>query len=366
MPQPLSTSVQRNVFEWRSAAWPVRWRDVFARDAPLVLEIGFGNGQFLVDQAVARPDRDHIGIELSWSGATRLFKRVRKANVENARALLINADVALRELFTTESLHEVFVNHPCPWPKARHIGRRLLQPEGLALLVDRMVPGARLTVVTDHAEYAEWLSDVLSSQDALASCHASIEVDSIPGRSPTKYQLKAMAQGIPIHYFEWKRERAPSGAFDGLFASPPATSPMLSITLRGSLEPSDLFREFTPQVLRETHDGVEVVVRLIAVYRRENSRDASAWMVEVLVQEDGLRQEFAVMTTERRDGRVLIKLSGLGRPHPTHGVKRAIFGIAAWLRERHPELEVEHENVGEAAMSPLDAEASDTAEAADE
>ncbi len=353
MPAPLSNSIERFVFDWRESAWPVAWNELFLRDAPLVLEIGFGNGQFLVDQALEHPDKNHVGIELSWSGATRLFKRVHSAGIENVRALLIDAEVALRELFTTEALDAVFVNHPCPWPKARHIGRRLLHPDCLALLADRLRADAPITIVTDHAEYATWLTDVLLSQSALVSRHPTVEVDAIEGRRPTKYEAKARAQGIPIHFFEWKKAAAPLGSFDGRFASLPATPDMTSILLRGPIDPSTLFADFVPHALRETHDGIEVSVRLVAVYKRENPKYSGSWMVEVLVQEDGLRQEFAVIATLKRDGGLLVKLSGLGRPHPTHGVRRALFGISEWLRARHPELTVAHENLGETAMTPL-------------
>ena len=78
MPRPLSRSLEDHVLDWRASSWPVAWPTVFGREAPLALEIGFGNGQFLVEQAAEHPERDHVGIELSWSGATRLFKRIDK------------------------------------------------------------------------------------------------------------------------------------------------------------------------------------------------------------------------------------------------------------------------------------------------
>lgn len=350
MSRPLSTALASFVLDWSAETWPLRWPRVFGREAPLVLEIGFGNGQFLADEARAHPERDHVGIELSWSAATRLFKRLEKYELENVRVLLMDAEAALANLFASQSLAEVFVNHPCPWPKARHVSRRILHPEMLVLLTDRMKTGAKLTAVSDHAEYAEWLAEHLQAQTALNSCHPSVEIASIPGRTPTKYERKAMAQGIPIHYFEWEKRAS-------VAAPPPpqicgdAPLEMPSLSLRGPYEASQLLAEFEPRVLHEEHRGVHVVVRLVGAYRPVTG---DAWLVEVLLKEDQLLQEFGLLVLPRGENEVLVKLSGMGRPHPTHGVKRAVWCLGRWLVERHPGLEVVHENLGAEATGDLD------------
>jgi len=338
----------------RELPWPVDWRRVFGREAPLALEIGFGNGQFLLEQALARPERDHLGIEVSWAGVTRLLRRLGKHDLGNVRGLLGDADPALRHLFRSESLAEVFLNHPCPWPKARHVGRRLLQPAGLRLLADRMRTGAKLTVVTDHAQYADWLAGVLAAQDVLVSCHDSPEAPSIrgiEGRGPTKYQLKAMAAGLPLHVFEWKKERPTAGPTP---ADLDPSTDMPSLILRGNRSSDgDLFDGFQPHVLRETHEGVEVTVRLAGAFVRAGGDRGGTWLVEVLVQEDALRQEFGVLVVERANRDLLVKLSNLGHPHPTHGVKRAVHGVGAWILRHHAGLELVHETLGQDATTEL-------------
>ena len=79
------------------------------------------------------------------------------------------------------------------------------------------------------------------------------------------------------------------------------------------------------------------------------------WLVEALVQEDRLRQEFGITVVARDGQELLVKLSGLGRPHPTHGVKRAVYAVGRWLRAAHPGLDVAHENLGPDASTPLEA-----------
>jgi tRNA (guanine-N7-)-methyltransferase len=340
MARPLSLSLQEYVIDWQREPWPVPWDAVFGRKAPLALEIGFGNGAFLAEQARERPERDHVGLELSWTSATHLFRRLARAELTNVRVLLGDAEALVRRLFGEASLCEVFVNHPCPWPKARHVARRLLDREFLACLADRMEPGARLTVVTDHAEYAGWLGEELGSQSALVSSHGSAEVATLPGRTPTKYQLKAMAQGISIHYFEWHKAAGPYEPREP--GSPPREVTMPTLTLEGEVAQGELFRDFRPALFRERHQGVEVVVKLEAVYRRS---DAPVWLLQTFVQEDRLRQQFGIEIVAR-GATLLLKPSVLGQPHPTHGVKRAVWCAAHWLRSRHGSLAIRHESLG--------------------
>ncbi len=347
MPRPLSLSLQEYVVDWQRTPWPIPWDAVFGRRAPLALEIGFGNGAFLSEQAALHPERDHVGIELSWTAATHLFRRLQRAALGNVRVLLGDAQALLERVLGPASLAEVFVNHPCPWPKARHVERRLLARDFLALLADRLEEGARLTVVTDHAAYAAWLADELVSQRELLSCHPTVEVGSLAGRSPTKYQLRAMARGIPIHYFEW-RKAAPSASSPSREALDPAAI-MPTLTLGGAFDARALFEGFEPRLFREVHEGVEVVVKLEAVYARVG---APVWLIEVLVQEDRLRQQFGIDVVARGEDALLIKLSDLGLPFPTHGVKRAIWFVGEYVRSRFPALSVRHENLGKAALPP--------------
>ncbi|HEX6885530.1 MAG TPA: tRNA (guanosine(46)-N7)-methyltransferase TrmB [Planctomycetota bacterium] len=342
MARPLSLALEAYLVDWQREPWPIDWERHFGRAAPLALEIGFGNGSFLEGEARAHPERDHVGIELSWTAATHLFRRLRRHELGNVRVLLGEAESLVRHAFAPDTLAEVFVNHPCPWPKARHHERRLLTHAFLGCLAERMQAGARLTVVTDHAEYAQWLGTELAAQPALASCHATVEVPALPGRAPTKYQLKAMAQGIPIHYFQWQKRGAPPDVPHAPSQPRPSELPMPTLSLRGARPESEPFGEFRPLAFREQVGGVEVVVKLEAVYRRT---DRPVWLVETLVIEGTLRQQFGIDVIARGPT-LLLKPSPLGQPYPTHGVKRAVWCVARWLAHRDPALTVEHDSLG--------------------
>ena len=120
---------------------------------------------------------------------------------------------------------------------------------------------------------------------------------------------------------------------------------MPTLTLSGAVASTELFRAFSPVLFRERHEGLEVVVKLQAVYQRI---DRAAWLVEALVHEGRLAQQFGIDVVAR-DATLLVKPSVLGQPYPTHGVKRAIWCVSQWLRSRYADLAVQHESLGLAA-----------------
>ena len=349
--RPLSTVLHEYLLPWEAQVWPIPWSGVFEREAPLVLEIGFGNGQFLLEQALAHPERNHVGIELSWSGATRLFKRLDKHGITNVRTLLVNAEVALARHFTSESLAEVFVNHPCPWHKARHEDRRLVRKEFLELISNRMQMGAPFLLVTDHDGYAAWATEALEGQKALVSRHATTEIDAIPGRTATKYEKKALDRGESIHYFQWIKESEPISVpiqpqHDSHLPDSDSDDPeaMPTVVLSGGPADDVLFTSHEPIVHQEDHEGVHTVVKLGPVYK-EMGRPV--WLVEALVQEDRLRQDFTIQAVRLQSGDLLVKFASAGRPHPTFGSKRAVWLVSQRLREQHADLKLVRQTVGE-------------------
>ena len=345
MGRPLSRQIDTHLLPWKDGPWPRNWPAVFGREAPLALEIGFGNGAFLADLAKERPERDHLGVELSWTSVTHLFRRLEAGGTRNVRAILGDARLALELLFEPGSLDAIYVNHPCPWPKARHEDRRLVDGRFLALAARRLRPDGELLIVTDHAEYAGWVHEAFDEQDFFVSRHPTTEIDHIPGRTPTKYENKATSQGISIHYFEWKKRSEPQ-------AAPPHPRPegdphMLSLTFRGAFDAAPAFDRFEPRLHREVREDVEVVVRLVGAYRKVGDGQGNPlWIIETLVKEDELHQEFAVAVVREREGEILVKLSSLGRALPTYGVKRALWEVGKMLQEQAPELELVHENLG--------------------
>ena len=153
--------------DWRRSIDEVRergWEGVFAPElAPplrLVVEIGFGRGEFLVAQAAARPDVAFVGVELSFKRVLKLARRMARGELRNARLVLGRGETVVDELLAPASVDEFWINFPDPWPKKRHAKNRLVQPPLVHALATRLVPGGVLHAATDDTAYAEHFSEV--------------------------------------------------------------------------------------------------------------------------------------------------------------------------------------------------------------
>ena len=132
----------------------------FGRRAPLVLEIGCGNGASTLAMAQDEPDIDVIAVEIYRRGLAQLLSAIEREQVGNIRLIRGNGIDVLEQLIAPGSLTGVRVFFPDPWPKARHHKRRFLQPATVDLIADRLLPGGVLHAATDHPGYAEHIAAV--------------------------------------------------------------------------------------------------------------------------------------------------------------------------------------------------------------
>jgi tRNA (guanine-N7-)-methyltransferase len=140
---------------------PLDWEALFGRQAPVTLEIGFGNGESLAQQAQEQPERNFVGIEVHRPGIGHLLTEIARRGLSNLRLLRADAVEVLTTGVSPGSLDTVQVFFPDPWPKARHHKRRLLQPAFLRQIHTALRPGGRLHLATDWADYAEFMQEVL-------------------------------------------------------------------------------------------------------------------------------------------------------------------------------------------------------------
>jgi|SRR2546427_1369275 len=140
---------------------------IFGRDAPRVLEIGFGMGDATAQIAAARPDTDFIGVEVHEAGVGALLRRIGEQGLSNLRIVQHDAVEVLRHMVAPASLAGVHIFFPDPWHKKRHHKRRLIQPPLVALLASRIAPGGYLHCATDWQPYAEQMLEVLSGEPLL-------------------------------------------------------------------------------------------------------------------------------------------------------------------------------------------------------
>jgi tRNA (guanine-N7-)-methyltransferase len=144
-------------------------RAAFGRDAPLVLEIGFGMGDATAAIAQARPDTDFLGVEVHPPGVGALLRHVGEQGLSNIRIVQHDAVEVLQHMIAPASLAGVHVFFPDPWHKKRHHKRRLIQPDFVHTLALRLACGGYLHCATDWQPYAEQMLEVLSGEPLLAN-----------------------------------------------------------------------------------------------------------------------------------------------------------------------------------------------------
>ncbi len=181
----------------------------FGRRAPVVLEIGCGTGTSTLAMAKAEPDIDVVAVEVYRRGLAQLLAAIDRASdtepVTNIRLIRGDGVDVLTHMFAPGTLTGVRVFFPDPWPKARHHKRRLLQPETVALIADRLRPGGVLHAATDHPGYAEHIATVGDAEPRLR--RIDVGTTGLPMstvRPVTKYERKALA-GPVVAELLWVR-----------------------------------------------------------------------------------------------------------------------------------------------------------------
>ena len=178
----------------------------FGRVAPRVLEIGFGNGETLVEQASDNPTMDFIGVEVHEPGIGHCLLHARAAGVSNLRLIRHDAIEVMRWQIPDESLSRVNVYFPDPWPKKRHHKRRLLQSEFLELAAQKVEAGGTLHVATDWKNYAEQVDTLFESLERFELSERRVHYGDEPlDRSTTKFERRGRELGHKI--WDWRLTR---------------------------------------------------------------------------------------------------------------------------------------------------------------
>ena len=187
---------------------PLDFGTVFGREAPVVLEIGFGNGETLVEQAAASPDKDFIGIEVHEPGVGHCLLKADEAGIENLRVIMHDAIEVLARQVPTGSLGRVNLYFPDPWPKKRHHKRRIVQDTFVDLLADLLADRGTLHIATDWANYAEHIDEVLSRSDRFTCLERREHGGEAPlDRPQTKFERRGLRKGHGI--VDWCFEKRP-------------------------------------------------------------------------------------------------------------------------------------------------------------
>jgi tRNA (guanine-N7-)-methyltransferase len=139
---------------------PIDWAGVFGRSAALIVDLGCGNGRFLLGSALAHPDWDHVGVDFLPLVLRYATRRANQRGLSNIRFAAVDGQQFVTRFLGDHSVREVHCYHPQPYYERHQIGRRLLAPKFLAELTRVLEPGGQFIVQTDNAPYWRYITNV--------------------------------------------------------------------------------------------------------------------------------------------------------------------------------------------------------------
>jgi tRNA (guanine-N7-)-methyltransferase len=290
---------------------------VFGRRAPLVLEIGFGNGTFFRDLAREHPDWNLLGVEIAAASITRGIGMIRREGLEHVRVFCGDGRFVVRDLIGRGQLYRGYLNFPDPWPKERHQHRRLLRVPFFRLLSTRLDPdGGEFWFTTDHEEYFHF-----ALEQARASGLFEIDTGTPPEAAlRTKYAQRWQQQRKTIHHAIF-RPRA---------VDPDPHEPRLEVVdvpharLSGGLDTVGAFE-------KQTHHEEHGTVVLLDCAR---TLDGQRLLFTALAEEADLRQDLLIEARRAGSGAIYVELLAFGRPATTALTRAAVARVADWLESQ--------------------------------
>ncbi len=173
--------------------------NLFGRTAPLHLEIGFGMGHALLELATTNPDKDYLGIEVHRPGVGRLLTEIEEKSITNIRLLKHDAVDALKDSLPDLCLDSAMLFFPDPWQKKRHHKRRIVQPEFIQLVHQRLKSGGLFHLATDWEEYAIWMMQLLTATVGFTNLAGANHFAPRPESRPvTKFERRGLQLGHKV------------------------------------------------------------------------------------------------------------------------------------------------------------------------
>jgi tRNA (guanine-N7-)-methyltransferase len=186
-------------------AAPLDLAALFGRHSPVILEIGFGNGDALAASAAALPRHDFLGVEVHRPGVGALLLKLAAADIPNVRVAIADVNDVLARL-APASLHGVHLFFPDPWPKKRHHKRRLMQPGFAVRLRDALTSGGYVHCATDWEDYAVQMREVLEATPGFGNTSGTGNYAERPAsRALTRFERRGQAEGRPVRDLVFRR-----------------------------------------------------------------------------------------------------------------------------------------------------------------
>jgi len=169
---------------------------IFGRSAPVILEIGFGNGESLAKTAEQNPDKDYIGIEVHKPGVGNLLAQLERRGITNVRVFYHDAIEVLEKCIPGQSLAGVHLFFPDPWHKRKHHKRRIVRPSFVHLIAQKLVSQGYFHAATDWQHYAQHILKILTAEEQFSNQSSSQDYCPRPEYRPlTKFEQRGIRLG---------------------------------------------------------------------------------------------------------------------------------------------------------------------------
>ncbi|MHA3772096.1 tRNA (guanosine(46)-N7)-methyltransferase TrmB [Verrucomicrobiota bacterium sgz303538] len=180
--------------------------EIFERSAPLEVDIGCGEGAFILARATAHPERNFLGIERLANRVSKVCRAAAREGLTNVRVLRLESAYSVKHVLPLGSISMAHVAFPDPWPKRHHQPRRLIQDEFLKDLRESLVQGGELRLKTDDLPYFQWMEKVISR----AQGWERVDWPEDPDYPVTNFERKFLDQGLPIYRARLLRQEMPA------------------------------------------------------------------------------------------------------------------------------------------------------------
>ncbi len=290
------------VLDYKRVRKPLPWRD-------LLVEIGFGRGEFLLRLAEENPHRKVLGFEVSGVSVEKLLRRLRDRNPGNVFCVRIDAYWGFSLLLEDCSVERIYMNYPDPWFKKRHVKRRLTRMENLYLFARKLKGKGEIRIRTDHPPFIDYTIEEAEKLGCF-----SWEVRKLRVQEPlTKYEERWLRMGREIRELILRKEKEPRGLEVKTLKE---VAVLFPVEVKG--------REPRPELICNQEFSLPegVHLRFFDAYSREGSL-----LIEVLLSEKGFVQKFFV-SVRRKGDRYVVDVSPFSQVLRTEGVQRAVRFVA--------------------------------------
>ena len=170
-------------------SFPIAKEDIFCNKNPLVLEIGFGEGEFLINAARCDGSRNYLGLEIKRGRFRKAVRAAEKLSLENLKFVHIEAEIALRQVFRERMFDLVLVNFPDPWPKKKHSKHRIFNREFIGCLAKVLTGSGRTVIKTDQLSYIEQIVSEFERSGLFRSAYPPPGfIETRKGETETKFE----------------------------------------------------------------------------------------------------------------------------------------------------------------------------------